>query len=405
MSGSQGGVPGSSILQPFAPQQLQACAAASAVLRGAASSPGVRSGSRFTQLAQTLSLVPTVGNGSVVTLAPQAVGLVTKYYVEVVTTVTNPAAGSTLTRTPFGPFNQLSNISYTDPSQNQRINTYGWHIANVTAMRRRRVPGSALTTDSPTGFGSVLAPIAAPATIAPSTTATVRTIYEIPLSVGRNSLKGAIVAGTVFSNQQLQVTFNPNFCSSGTDPLNAGYTGAGTGANAPTFATTINLYQEYWDQYSQQLLSSLGPDLSTIYELKSTFFTPLVAGVNNFFRYSPLREYWSTVLAFDNAGVMNPGTDVNYFQLQAANQTTFWQRSPSLQSYHTRNLFADDAPAGVYLFDTHDDPIITAADGNTTLNMNPSTVNSGAVVYVGWEDIAIASVLASAPAISGQGGS
>ena len=403
MSGSTAS-PGTSILQPFTPQQLQASAAASALLRGAASQAGVRSGRRFRQLVQSQSFVPVQGQATTVNLTPQPVGLTTKYFVEVITTITNPAGGSLLTRAPFSAFNQLSNIAYTDPSQTQRINTTGWHLATVAAMRRRRIPGAAYTTDSPTGFGSVVQPIQAPATIAAASgTGTARSIYEVPLSTGRNSLRGAIVSGTVFSNQQLQITFNPNFLQAGTDPLNAGYTGSGTGAAAPTMATTVNLYQEYWDQYSQALLAALQPDLSTIYELKTSVFTPIVANVDNYFRFSPLREYWSTVLAFDNGGVMNAGTDVNYFKLQAANQTNFWQNSPALQSFDTRNKFGDEAPPGVYLFDMHDEPIVTAADGNTTLIVNPNSVQAGATVTIGWEDIGIASVLAAAPGLAGNG--
>ncbi len=397
--------PGTSILQPFSPQQLAASAKASAILRGAVTPPaGVRPGKRFFQLAQSLAFTPVAGQSLNLTPQPVAVGLVTKYEVEIILTITNPSTGSTLTRTPFGPFNVLSAISYTDPTQTNRIQTTGWHLSSVCAMRRRRVPGSANSTDSPTGYGSVLSPIAAPATIAPGTTATVRVVYEIPLATGLHSLRGAVMAGTVFSNQQLQLTVNPELVSSGTDPLAATYTGAGTGANAPTMSGTLNLYQDYWDQFSKGLLNPLAPDLSTIYELRSTVFTPIVAGQDNYFRYNPLREFWSTVLAYDNAGTMNPGTDVNYFKLQAANQTTFWQRSPNLQSYKTRNEFQDDPPAGVYFFDSTADPIVTAASGNTVLIMNPSAVTSGATVTVGWEDIGIASVLAAAPSLTGQAG-
>ena len=398
--------PGNSILNPFSQQQMQQSALASAILRGQTPAPaGVMKGKRFVQLALSTTMTATYGQATTMLLPPAPVGLVTKYIIQAICTVTNPSAGTSMTRTGFGPFNLLSNISYTDPSQNQRINTFGWHLACVSAMRRRRVPGSAFTTDSPTGFGSVMQPITGPSTIANNNTATtVQCFYEVPLSTGRNSLRGAIVANTVFSNQQLQITFNPNFCQNSSDGLLAGYTGA-SNANPPTFAVTINLYQEYWDQYSLGLLTPLGPDLSFIYEMKYSVFTQLAVNQYNYFRYSPLREYWGTVLAYDNGGTQNAGTDITFFQLQAANQTTYWQRSPLLQSFVTRNMFGDDAPAGVYFFDTHDDPIITAADGNTTLQMQPNSVQNNAYVIAAWEDIAVASVLAAAPSLAGQAGS
>lgn len=398
-------VPGTSILQPFTPQQLLASAQASAIIRGTMSGASVRSGRRFTQLTQSIGATPVIGQSLVVSPQPVPVGLQTKYIAEVVVTITNPAAGSVLTRTPMGPAAVCSAISYTDPNQTQRINTSGWHLFSVGFMRRRRVPGSANATDSPTGFGATLSPIAAPATIAAGASGTLRMIYEIPLSIGAASLRGAVVAGTVFSNQQLALTLSPNIVApAGTDPLLSCYTGAGAGVDAPTMAATVNFYQVYYDTFSRSLLTPLAPDLSTVYELKSSIFSPIIAGQDNYFRFNPLREFWSTMLAFNNGGSYNAGTDINYFKLQAANQTNFWQRSPNLQSYMSRNSFGDDPPAGVYAFDMHDDPVVTAAEGNTLLILNPITAGAGSTVTVGWEDVGIASVLAAAPSLTGQAG-
>ena len=396
--------PSNNVLQPFSAQQQAQSAYASAVLRGVQQDPHFAPGQRYEQIAQSGSFVPVYGQAYTLNLQPLPVGLITKYVLELVCTVTNPSAGSALTRTGFGPWQMLSNVTYTDSAQNQRINTYGWHLAAVNAMRRRRIPGSALSTDSPSGFGATLAPIAAPASIAAGASGTVRAFFEIPVATGRNSLKGAVLGNALLGTQQLQITFNPTFCQAGTDPLKSGYTGA-SASNPPTFACTFNLYQHYFDNYDPGLLVPLAPDLSIIYELKTTVFSSLVQGIENFFRYSPLREYWSTVLAFDNGGTMNPGTDITDFTLQAANQTTFWKRTPSMQSYIQRNTFGDDAPPGVYFFDTSDEPIITAADGNTVITLNPSSLQSGATVTVGWEDVAVAQVLSAAPSLAGMGGS
>lgn len=395
-------------ISPFTPQQEAASKAAADIILGLTRTN--QSGIRYEPLAQSVSFVPVFGSPTTVQLQPLQAGLLQKFVVEVITTVTNPALGSALTRTELGPFASLSNISYTDPVQNQRINTSGIHLAMVTAMRRRRVPGAANSTDSPSGFGSNVQPIAAPASIAAGASGTVRAVYEIPCATGRYSLKGAVIGNAAFNSQNLSVTFNANFATAGTDPLGGGagtgvvYTGAATGANAPTYSTVVNLYQHYYDNFDRQLLAPLTPDLSAVYELKSSIFTPLVAGADNYFRYTPLREFWSTVLMFDNGGVMNPGTDVNYFALQAANQTNFWKRSPAMQAYYHRNLFGDDPPDGIYFFDDSDNPIITLADGNTLLVMNPSSVQSGAQVVVGWEDVGISAVIATAPALAGVAG-
>ena len=231
--------PSQNLLQPWSQQQLNDNANASALLR----SPAY--GKRFRQQIYNATFTPTFGNPTVITVPISNVGLITKFVVVCSTTVTNPAGGSLLTRGSFGPFSTYSLITYTDPNSNTRINTTGAHLGAVTARRHRRVPGAALTTNSPSGFGSVLSPVSAPSTIAANAgTGTVNCVYEVPLAVGRNSTKGAVFAGAVFATQSLQLTFNPNFASSGADPFGVVYTGSNTGANAPTFSHTVTVYQE-----------------------------------------------------------------------------------------------------------------------------------------------------------------
>jgi hypothetical protein len=387
---------GPSILQPWSQKQLTDDANASAFLRA--------NGKRFTQQIFSATITPVAGSSQVINIPIQPVGLICKFIVEAVTTVTNPAGGATMTRTGMGPWNTFSNIQYTDPNSNARIATPGWHLAAVTMRRHRRIPGAAVTTDSPGGFGATSTPIAAPATIAANTSAVVSAVYEVPLAFGRHSLKGSVFSGAVFATQSLQLTFNPAFTKFTGTPLDAVYTGGGTAGNVPTYSTQIIVYQEYWDQFPLQLIPMLSPDLSTVYEIKQTSLASLIANSDNYVRFSNLRQFQSVTLGFDNGGVLNPGTDVAYFALQSANQTNEWKRSPRLQAYMTRNAYGDEFPAGFYLFDFSEDPIVTAAEGNTVLSINPNTVNANAVLNVGWENLGVSSVLASAPSLSGTAG-
>lgn len=390
--------PSGNILQPWTDQQILQNNAARAQLLAQAKR-------RYTQNIYTTNITPLFGQQSIVNVNLVPLGLIAKYWVEISTVVTNPAGGSTLTRGSNGAFASLSQITYTDPGQNVRINTTGYHLAAVTARRRRRVPGQALTSDTPSGYGSVIQSIAAPATIAANASGTVRCMYEVPLAVGQDTTKGAVFGGAVFANQSLQLIFNPNFCQAAADPLGAVYTGAATTAgNMPTYATSIVVYQEYWDGFDLGLLRFLSPDLSTSYNLNLTSINNLLAANDNFVRFDNLRTFLSTMLAFDNGGTLNAGSDVTYFKLQAANQTPLFTRDIYLQSYITRNHLGDDMPAGFYMFDFSEAPIITAAEGNTVLSMNPSTVNANAVLYIGWEFLAINQVLAGASQLFGSAG-
>lgn len=396
MSGSQ---PSQSVITPWNNDQLTADAMASAEL--------LRQGVPYSQIIYDANISPTFGSPMTISVSPNAVGLIRRFLVQVDVTVTNPAGGSTLTRsTSWGPFNTLSNITYTDPNTQQRVNTSGSHLASLATRRGRRVAGSAWTSDSPSGFGSVLSPIKAPATIVANTTATVSTIYEIPISLGAATCKAAVFAGAVFSTQQLQLTFNSMFATAGStsgDGLFSVYTGSGSGANAPTFSARIRVTQEYLDGFDLNLLTMMSPSLSMIYELKSTSYSQIQANADFYIRFTNLRTFLSLGLAYVNNGVLNAGTDIREFGMMQVNQTKLWFRDPQLHSWFTRNLIGADYPPGNYLFDFSDRPVSTAASGNTILYFNPITAVS-AVAYVNWEALATQQVLASAPSLDGSSG-
>lgn len=387
--------PGTSILNPWTQAQLQADAQASNAVR--------QLGQRYSQQIAALSGVPVFGQPLTINVPVQNVGLITKFWIEVTITITNPGGGSTLTRTNMAPWNMLSSIIYTDPNNYQRINTTGWHLAAVTAMRHRRIPGAAFATDTPSGYGSIIAPIQATSSIAASGTGTMKAIFEIPLAYSRNSLKGGVFSGAVFATQSLQLVISPSLAIVGTDPVAACYTGA-NGSAPPTFAASVTAWQDYWDGFPLSLLQNLSPDLSTIYELKTSAFTSLAVNLDNYFRFSNLRSFLSSIIYLDNGGASNAGSDINYFALQSANQTTLWRRDVFLQSYLTRQQFGDDFPSQMYGFDFRESPINTAAEGNTVLSLNPSSLAGGAYALVGWEDLGTSAVLASAPSLAGNAG-
>lgn len=381
-------------LMPFTPQQMVQNTQARAFIK--------QNGTRIRQLVGSGTFTPVFGQPFQWNMTPIPIGLVVGFCLEIVTTITNPAGGSTLTRTGFGPFETLSSINYQNPSGFYPIQQEpGWALASVMAGRETKIPGAAYSTDSPTGFGSVIQPIAAPSTIAAGESGTVSVEYDIPLAYGEaiGNFQGAVWAGTTLSTQTLSCTFNPNFCSSGTDPFQTAYTGAATGANAPTFATSWNLYQVYYDQFNPSIIPYLTPDLSTAYYLSTQPFSALASNQNNQIPFSNLRTFMSLTCAFDNGGTFNAGTDINDFQLVSANQLPYWYRTPKQQSWLTRRKINADFPKGYYYFDFRDNPVATQAQGNTYLNFNPSSVQSGAVLTAAWEYLAVQQVLSGAPAI------
>jgi len=384
-------------LMPFTDQQVAFNNQARAFVKA--------QGVRIRQLVQSGTFTAAMGSAVNVTMNPIPIGLVTGYCLEVVAQVTNPAGGSTLERNPdFNAYNMLSSINYQNPAGLTPIqNCPGWALCAVMAGRKKKPPGAAYSSDTPLGFGSVIQPVSAPASIAAGASGTVSAQYEIPLAYDESSgnFQGAVWAGTTLSNQSIQVTWNPKFFQSGTpDPFGIGYSGASaTVADQPSAAVSWNLYQIYWDQFDPSVIPYLTPDLSTSYYISTQPYPALSPNSFNQVPFTNLRTFLSLTLAYDNGGAFNPGTDINSFQLLSANQLPYFYRPPSQQSWITRGVINEDFPPGYYYFDFRDNPIATQAQGNTVLNFNPSSVGTPSTLTAAWEYLAIQQVLAGAPAI------
>lgn len=388
------------VQQPTAQQQAQAMQQANMAARQ------MVVGQAYPMLQQVFANTIQPANGATLNVPPQNVGLIKGFLVEMQATVTNPASGSsTLTLTPFGPANLLQNITFTDLQNYQRINTSGWHMAMLNAAKQGRPFLSSTASDSPIGFGSNWNVIKAPSTIAANNTGTIYMYYWIPLSYTDIDLTGAIYANVVNATMNLQLTVAnaaQAVVANTADPTLAIYQGAGAVAGVTLTNVTTKIYQSYYDQLPMTKNGPILPaiDLNTMYEIKNTAFTALVVGQDFNMAYSNFRHFLSTVAVFDNGGTLNTGSDVNYFSFRTANYTDTRKADANTWAAMARRKFLTDPPAGVYYFDHRDKPIYTTQTGNTNLVLNPSTVNSGAQVLVGWEMLANVSNLVNAGALA-----
>ena len=302
--------------------------------------------------------------------------------------ITTPA-GITLTRTPFGAANLLSKIEFVDLSNLTRISTPGWHIAFLNSARHRRPDGSALVTDTPLGFGSVMNPgIVCPANIPASTTQTISMVYTVPLAYSHDDLRGAVFAGVVNATMNLGLTFNSAMTAFGTDTVSSVYSQSAAGAVLCSNAK-VKIYQKFFDQLP---IGQNGPalpvdDLTTSYQLKSTSLSGMAVGQDFPVPFSNFSDFLSATLVFDNGGSLNPGTDLNNIALTTANASTIFKKEPWLLSYETRNMLGTDMPPGCYYFDFRRRPVNTIQYGNQQLLVNPSLVNPGAQLLIGWEQM------------------
>ncbi len=342
-------------------------------------------------------------SNNVVNVPVRNVGLLKRFVLELSCTI-KQAAAETLTLTPWGPANFLSQIILTDLNNQTRINTTGWHMHGVASARRQMPFGAAFTNDSPVSMGSNYPVIIATAAVT-NVAKTIRMFYEIPVAYGDYDLRGAIFANVVNATMNLQFTINPNFVVNSTaDKTLAVYQSSST--DLGTVGTvTWNLYQNYLDQIPNGKDGPVLPllDLSTAYLLNNTSLTGITSGQDFPIPYANFRNFMSTMVGFDNAGTLGTGSDINYWALQSANYTNIVKVDPYLQALRTRWVMGDDMPIGFYYFDHRAKPISTIQYGNMQLVLNAAgVVSATATAMVGWESLALINQVTQAGSLYGN---
>lgn len=338
---------------------------------------------------------------SVLNIQPRYVGLIKGFWIVVSVDVT-AAAGTTANRTSFGPANVFSQIRFDDLQNNTRIQTTGWHMHFLnTARVNKPYAISNAYQNSPVGYGDNLSGISCPATIAASGTGKVVMRYYVPLAYGGDDLRGAIFAGVTNATMNLQLTLNPAFFTAATDAVQSVFSG-----NAGTVNSfTVNVYQHYLDQLPQSQQGVILPtlDMQTFYDIKNSFYNTISANQDNPFPFANYRTFLSTFMVYDNGGVLNPGTDVNYIALQSANFTNIFKMTADELALMSRTQIGTDYPSGVYYASTRNKPINTNQFGNMELILNPSAVSAGAQVLLGYEALGQIGVMNQAGSLPGGG--
>jgi hypothetical protein len=359
---------------------------------------------------QTIA-TPTAGN-NVVNIPMRNVGLIKKLIVEVSGTFNNTDGAVNSTATVFGLANLLSNVTFSDLNNNQRINTNGIHLAILEQVKHKSTdPGSApigtVQTDAMiagefvASGGSPNFPVIVYPLPGHGASAAFRAVFEIPLAYSDNDLRGAIYANVVNATMQLSLTLNPNPASVGTDTtFNVWGGGAGniSGVN-------ITVYQVYLDQLPVGKSGVILPivDLSTVYELKSTVFTAIPATQDFPVPYANFRDFFSTLAIWNSTGLtagLKNGSDVAYWALQSANFTNLFRIDPLLAAQDSRRIIGSDLPLGTYYFSHRKKPISTTQYGNMELVLNAATVSGNPYLFIGWEDVALVNTLTQAGSLA-----
>jgi len=351
-------------------------------------------------------------NQTQVTIQPQNVGLVRGFLVKVAGTIENTdtgTGGADIVLTQFGASNVLRNIVFTDTNNQTRHQTQGWHVGLINSAKQPMVMGAAYAPNVPVNYGNNWTVQSAPATIEDNTDDTVQFYYYIPLSYGKYDLRGAMWAGITNAVAQLQLEINPTPVVASGDATLAVYSG-NTGGWKSGSTVTISVWQDYIDQIPM-VNTSAGPqpmipmaDLQTLYCLNNTTLTGLTASQDFGVPFGNWRQFLSTCIVYDNAGVLNVGTDINDFKLMTANTSQIWKLGPNEAALLARSTFLADPPKGTYYFDSRLRPINTQQWGNVQIMVNPSVVTSSAsALLVGWEYFTQANQVTNAQSLPSGG--
>jgi len=348
----------------------------------------------------TVNRDPSTGN--VFNVPFKNVGLIKGFLVQITGTIRNTDAAKTATLTELGAANFLQQIIVSDFSNTTRIQTAGWHVHLINSAKQALVFGGAYSPNIPVKYGNNWTVQSAAATIAPTTDAAVSFFYYIPCAYSKDDLRGAIFASIVNSTASLTLTLNTAIMTdAGADATLAAYGGSVGGWKAST-NVTITVYQNYLDQLprdanGQYVLPPM--DMNTIYELKNTAYGTPVVGQDFGIQFANYRTFLSCIAIYNNAGVLNVGSDINSFALQAANTTQIFKYTPAVAALLARSTFYADPPKGVYYFDFRARPINTQQFGNMQLSINPSAVTTGASILVGFEDFSSVSQVQNASSL------
>lgn len=403
-------------MSPGGASRINQGAGQSAAAAGAASPSAINRAQRFAVLSQSVEMTQQIYSQAVpsgnpaINVAPRNVGLVKGFIIQITGTSNNTGGSNTAAITDIGLANLISQIVFTDLNNNVRVQTAGWHLSMVTAMKHqwgnvRAILSSALIDEG--NYGNNY-PVVIYPTPAESASAAFSMFFYLPLAYSDDDLRGAVYMNVVNAVANIQISFNQApYAATNTDSTSAVWyntTGTMTGL-------TVTIWQVYLDQLPMGKAGPILPslDLSTVYELKNTTFSAFVANQDFPMPYANFRDFLSTFVVYNhdpsaNAGRpsgASGGDDINYFALQSANFTNIFKYPPVINALKQRHILKTDLPPGCYYFSSRRKPLSTTTYGNLELILNPVTAASGAYALVGWEDFALVNTLLNAGSLAG----
>lgn len=314
--------------------------------------------------------------GGTIKIPLERMGIMTGIMLDISVPVTPAAGGGTAS--PFGPYNFVQNVTYTDYAGLQRVITSGYQLHLLNSIRGSRFVNNSRTggilTTSETNLNTDI--LSFPTAAAP---ATMSFSLYIPIAYDAASdLRGAVLSQTIYGDHYVTLTI-PQILV-GTDPLMFPYQGANAVPLTGGQVITVQAYQHYI--MPQQGVGNLPMiDLSTIYAIEGNYSDSanIVAGQAKYLNWPNNRAILSAMHIFDQAatgGTLN-GTDLNRIILLGNSNTNIREMSPRYLRNKQRYELGADAPNGTYWISSRTQPITTQLYGNVQTRFDIATAGAG----------------------------
>jgi hypothetical protein len=321
-------------------------------------------------------LQPVTGNlGGSIRIPLERMGIMTGIVLDVSIPVTVTAAA---TPSPFGPYNTLNSVTYTDYAGVNRVLTSGYQLHALNCFRSSRTMNNSqkmagYLTGAETGIDTNILKV--PTAIA---TDTINFSLYIPIAYDAMSdLRGAVLSQTIYGDHYVTLQLPANLV--GADGLVFPYT-AGTMTLQAGQQVTVNAYQHYiMPQNGVANLPMI--DLSTIYAVEGNYSdtSNIAAGQSKYINWPNNRAIMSAMHVYDNggAGTLN-GADLSRIVLLGNSNTNIREMSPKYLRNQMRYALGADLPSGVYNLSSRSQPITTQLYGNVQTKFDIVTANAGA---------------------------
>jgi hypothetical protein len=257
------------------------------------------------------------------------------------------------------PYSHVTNILYTDPSGNNRVNAsaYSLYLLDIVKMMWGWEPsnGSVSSWSNNSTINALIYSNPTPGT----TAANVIFFNDIPFCMSDRDTRGSMVLESSTSPSTLAFLFNPTplAANGSATSIDSPYTNNATATTLTMGGTIQGVYYFWQPSYVKGPNGAVLPlptgDFNLIHELFEQRSANLLANNENRYTFPTGRSYYRVVSHYVNNNAFAGTSTADVVNVKFAYDQSNYVLNESLQAYYTRirRSFDRDLPAGTFVWD------------------------------------------------------